>query len=408
MKLSAKTLADDIKGVKLSAELQKFYDEQVKDMADLYGEDETIDKLIDTFVDKANAYLEKNEKPAPKPEPKKEPKKPESKPAEPKKPEPKFKIGDKVHCAIYDNDEDNNTVVFEILHFNYENGEYVYYVTGDGQHYVKESKITKAKADKPKKEPEKKDEPKAKKSKKKAPTALFKAGAWVIDNKADRAGIISERLSYDDERGWLYHVEYVGSKQQSLVAEKDLSRTRAPRVVANTGELVPELSAEIRIISRYIGLHGKKYGKVADEMRKILAALQKMIINKQIRKTSKYAKQINEMQNSLIKAVNGKHSASEEIDIKSIDELRKIVAKQNVTELSNISRQFVSLIGKDGKKKEAKSLYEKILKQNFKGGDSAEADTMKKALRAYLDDETETVYATARELSGIFGLAGIL
>lgn len=62
MKLSPKTLAEDIKNVTLSAELQKFYDENVAEMVDLYGEDETIDELIDKFTEKANAWLTKNGK----------------------------------------------------------------------------------------------------------------------------------------------------------------------------------------------------------------------------------------------------------------------------------------------------------------------------------------------------------
>lgn len=336
MKLSAKTLADDIKNVKLSAALEQFYNECVVDVLEFYGEDEDCTGLVDDYIKKANEYLAKNE---PKSEPKKEEPKAKSEPkAEPKKEEPKTK----------------------------------------------------------------------KTSKKKAPTAMFKVGAWVIDNATEQAGIISERLNYDDERGWLYHVEYVGSNRQSLVKESDLSRTRAPRVVAKTGEIVPELSAEIKIISRYIKLHDKKYGKIANDARLTLTALQKMIINKQIRKTSKYAKEINAIQDSLVKLVNGKYGDSEVVEIAHIDELRKIVTKQNVSELSDISRSFVSLIGKDNKKKEAKSLYEKIMKHAFKGNDSDEASTMKKALKAYINDETETVYATARELQGIFGLAGIL
>ncbi len=368
MKLTAKNVKEEIAKLQLPDDLMSYYNDGVRDMLEFYGEDADLTETIDLWLEKANAYLAKNEKPAAQPQ------KPETKEDKQKK-EPK-------------NDE----------------------TRPEPKKEPEKPKTEPKSAEKPKTAPKSEEKPAkdGKKSKKKAPAALFKTGAWVIDNKADRAGIISERLSYDDERGWLYHVEYVGSKELTTVAEKDLSRTRAPRTVANTGELVPELSAEIRIISRYVALHGKKYGKVADEMRKILAALQKMIINKQIRKTSKYAKEINAMQDSLIKAVNGKHSASEEIDIKSIDALRKIVARQNVTELSNISRSFVALIGKDGQKAKAKALYESILKHDFKGSDSAEAETMKKALRAYIDDETETVYATARELQGIFGLAGIL
>lgn len=356
MKLSAKTLADDIKNVKLSAELQKFYDENVAEMVDLYGEDETIDKMIDEFVGKANAYLAKNEKPAAQPQ------KPETKEDKPKK-ESK-------------NDETRPEPKKE------------------------EPKPAEPKAEKPKKEPK---APKA--PKKKAPKALFKTGAWVIDNSTEQAGVISERLNYDDERGWLYHIEYVGSNRQSLVKESDLSATRKPRTVATTGELVPELSAEIKIISRYLAMDGKKVSKLGNEPRLCLAALQKMIINKQIRKTSRYAKEINAMQDSLIKLVNSR--ADGEVVIAHADELRKIVARQNVSEISNISRQFVLLIGKPNKKKEAKALYEKLLKYNFKGSDSDEAATMRKALKAYISDENETVYATARELQGIFGLAGL-
>jgi len=64
--------------------------------------------------------------------------------AEPKQ-APKYKNGDKVHCAIYNDNDKNETEVFEIIgEPTIENGEYVYYVSGDGQHYVKESLVTPA------------------------------------------------------------------------------------------------------------------------------------------------------------------------------------------------------------------------------------------------------------------------
>lgn len=56
---------------------------------------------------------------------------------------PKFKNGDKVHCAIYTDKETNENTVFIVIgEPTFEKGEYVYYVTGDGQHYVKESLMT--------------------------------------------------------------------------------------------------------------------------------------------------------------------------------------------------------------------------------------------------------------------------
>jgi ribosomal protein L17 len=442
MKLSAKTLAEDIKKVELSAELMKFYNENsIADMAEAYGEDAEIDETVDLFVEKANAYLaahEKKEEPKKeepkKPEPKKEPKKPEPKKEEPKKP-----AGSKLTPQNLKSEIKNVSLSAELMKFYEENSiadmaeaygedaeidETVDLFVEKANAYLAanagkkdEPKKPEPKKDEPKKKPEKKaepkkepkekKEPKAKQPKKKLPAALFKTGSWAIDNTCERAGIISERLSYSDERGcWLYHIEYVGSKEQSLVAECDLSKTRAPKAIVQTGELVPELPAEIKIINRYIALDGKKLGKIGDEPRLVLAALQKMIINKQIRKTSKYAKEINAMQDSLIKLVNSR-AKDAEISIEHIDELRKIVARQNVSEISNISRKFVTLIGQPDKKKEAKALYERIMKRAFKGDDSTEAATMKKALKAYIDGENETVYATGRELRGIYGLAGI-
>ena len=143
-----------------------------------FYDDAEFKPSIDDVIALVNNELPDDEPaPAPKPEPKAEEKpkaepkpKKEPKPKAEKQPKPKFKKGDKVHCAIYDNDEDNKTVVFEILYANsFENGEWVYYVTGDGQHYVKESKITKAKAEKPKKEPKAKAEKQPKEKKAKEP-----------------------------------------------------------------------------------------------------------------------------------------------------------------------------------------------------------------------------------------------
>ncbi len=92
MKLTAKNLAEEINKVELSNELMKFYKDEVEEMVDLYGNDSEIDEFIDLFVEKANAYIEKNsKKDEPTPEPKKEePEQDESEQDEPQpQPEPK-------------------------------------------------------------------------------------------------------------------------------------------------------------------------------------------------------------------------------------------------------------------------------------------------------------------------------
>ena len=298
-----------------------------------FYDDAEFKPSIDDVIALVNNELPDDEPaPAPKPEPKAEEKpKAEPKPKAEKQPKPKFKVGDKVHCAIYDNDEDNKTIVFEILHFNYENGEYVYYVTGDGQHYVKESKITKAKAKKPNKEPKPK-QPKEKKQ--------------------------------------------------------------------PEGEPMAKVSPEITIIKRFVKFgHSKK--ATTNNARLILVALQKMIVNKEIRKTSQYADDIMDIQKALLSIVkNGKV----EFDRSKFERYEKLADTEYQEPVARLSRSFIGLIGRTGVKHKAKNLLEKFEKAEASGD---LVDVMIKALKAYINGDTATVEAGARSLQGIFGLAGI-
>lgn len=314
---------------------------------EFYGDAE-FKPSIDDVIELVNNELPDDEPaPAPKPEPKAEEKpkaepkpKKEPKPKAEKQPKPKFKKGDKVHCAIYDNDEDNKTVVFEILYANsFENGEWVYYVTGDGQHYVKESKITKAKAEKPKKEPKPK-------------------------------------------------------------AEKQPKEKKAKEKAEPEGEPMAKVSPEITIIKRFVKFGHSKKAKV-DSARLILVALQKMIVNKEIRKTSQYADDIMDIQKALLSIVkNGKV----EFDRSKFERYEKLADTEYQEPIAKLSRSFIGLIGKVGVKDKAKNLLEKFEKAEVSGD---LVDTMKKALKAYIEGKTTTVETEERSLQGIYGLAGI-
>ena len=311
--------------------------EKLPKLLKFYGRNDGITEVVDIWLEKVNAALAKREpKEA---EPKEEKPKAEPKPKAEKLPKPKFKVGDKVHCAIYDNDEDNKTIVFEILHFNYENGEYVYYVTGDGQHYVKESKITKAKAEKPKKEPK--------------------------------------------------------AKAEKQPKEKKAKEKKEPE-----GEPVAKISPEVAIIKRFVNCC--KGDKGRETARKILAALQKHIVNKEIRKTSQYAKEIMDIQKALITVVYKKQKP--EFDKAEFERLEKIATSEYQEPIAQLSRSFIGLIGKDGVKDKAKSLLEKLEAADSSNSLVAE---MIKALKAYIDGKASTIETEARSLQGIFGLAGI-
>ena len=72
-----------------------------------------------------------------------------------------------------------------------------------------------------------------------------------------------------------------------------------PKPVAKPVELIPE---EIRFLRRYVAMHGKVKTRIA--VVRLLSSLQKAMIEKRIRKTSPYAKEIMQMQDQLIKAAD--------------------------------------------------------------------------------------------------------
>ena len=78
-------------------------------------------------------------------------------------------------------------------------------------------------------------------------------------------------------------------KEPKAKAEKQPKEKKAKEKKEPEGEPVAKISPEVAIITRFVKL--TKKGD-SEEARKTLAALQKMIVNKEIRKTSQYAKEI--------------------------------------------------------------------------------------------------------------------
>lgn len=258
------------------------------------------------------------------------------------KSKPKFKNGDKVHCAIYNDEERNKTTIFEIIGSpTAENGEWVYYVTGDGQHYVPERKITKAK------------ETKSNTKKK---------------------------------------------------AEKQTTTDNSTPVEA--------LSPEVKLIKRVITLQGKTIKKAnadtKNNPRTILNALQRAILSKQIRKTSKYADEVMYAQDALIRIVNGALSGalsnSDVINLVRYDDLVKVANSEYVSETAKIASQFIKIQEKEGKEKEASNLLKRIDKSGEKG---EEIDAMKKSLKNYVDGKTTKLKASEQVLKGLHGIVDV-
>ena len=124
------------------------------------------------------------------------------------------------------------------------------------------------------------------------------------------------------------------------------------------GNMVERMPEEIRYIKRFIGLHGKT--KTKDDVLRFINALQKSILEKRIRKTSAYAKEIKYIQDSLIKTFNSmKARMKMEINEKTYNEFKAMAGGEKIYPSVQLIKKYINLNGKPGMKEKAKQLDRK-------------------------------------------------
>src|SRR6218665_1912092 len=128
-------------------------------------------------------------------------------------------------------------------------------------------------------------------------------------------------------------------------------------------EKIPE---EIRFIRRFIALHGKK--KTKDDLLRFINALHRSMLEKRIRKTSRYSKQIMYIQDKLVKTFNSMSKAAVvPISEKLIAEFKELVRSEKVYPSLQLIKRYVNLNGKFGVKEKAKQLIEAMNRAFEKG-----------------------------------------
>jgi hypothetical protein len=161
---------------------------------------------------------------------------------------------------------------------------------------------------------------------------------------------------------WLNY--YTPLPQQDNHMNTNTNRRRQPvsrqrKAHLQQTEPVPE---ELRFIKRFVHLNGKTKSK--EILLRFINTLQKAIIEKRIRKTSRYAEWIELVQKRLVNFYNKMPSSQEifrvsENDLKSLSPL---ISKQRVRVLSDVRliKQFINLTGRSGVKQKAQLLLSRI------------------------------------------------
>ena len=176
---------------------------------------------------------------------------------------------------------------------------------------------------------------------------------------------------------------------------------------------VEHFTIEERFIKRYLLLDGKV--KTKDQLLSFIKTLQRAITDKQIRKTSKYASLIEQIQANLIKAYNSTPDSKPEIKInlapEKVQELEKIVGNKKVRLSVTYIKRFIGFYGNETKEK-AQRLQDLINKAVEKGKIRTsdpyfeQIKLLQLSLKNFLN-KNEALAVKETDLKGLAGIAGI-
>jgi hypothetical protein len=194
------------------------------------------------------------------------------------------------------------------------------------------------------------------------------------------------------------------STRNKAVKQKTISKQakRKPHEV----DLMP---LEIKIIRRYINLHGKKVTE--RQVSLLYKVIQKAATEKTIRKTSKYAAEIEHIGNDLIRTYKEMdNSCTFEVPQTSYNKLKKIIDDYGVTPAVALIKRFINLYGNITKAKAQRLLTS--VTNSFKNGKVSKADKefdQIKNVQRHLNDylESDKLLVTNVQLRGLKGLAGL-
>ncbi len=178
----------------------------------------------------------------------------------------------------------------------------------------------------------------------------------------------------------------------------------------STASLVERIPDELRFIRRYVNLDGKT--KTREEILRFINSLQKSILEKKIRKTSFYAKEIRYIQDKLIEVYNGmKAKIALMLTPDTKEKLLVIANGEKVLTSVNFIKRYIGINGREGMKEKARLLFSQINKAYSTGkiNDSdpyiVEMHDIKKNLESFLAEKHIKVLEIEKNtLSGLQGL----
>ena len=201
---------------------------------------------------------------------------------------------------------------------------------------------------------------------------------------------------------------------KSSSPKKVTSKTSRKRQTTSSAEKVERLSPELKFIKRFMRLHDKK--KTRKQIRLFISALQKAIKERQIRKTSDYAKEIMEIQKSLIDFHKRFKNAEQEELVAFTDKTRnkynRIIEKEVEYYSIRFIKSYINLQGKTIPNQKAQNLFKRINNAVKRGvldkRDKywSEIESILNQLETFIEKNPEEgmLKIESRELNGLNGI----
>ncbi len=194
------------------------------------------------------------------------------------------------------------------------------------------------------------------------------------------------------------------------VASKRVAKPKKEKA-EDTSKRVEMIPIEITFIKRYAAMDGKVRTKKS--VLSLLSSLQKAMLEKRIRKTSPYAKEILQIQNQLISALDKMEDTAEfKIDSKNLKHYQEIASSERIRESIALLKRYLSIHGKPGVEDKAlrlKNAMERMVKSGKISKSDPYSDRLNaafKSLAVYLREKKATPAISQGELNGIKGLLG--
>lgn len=174
---------------------------------------------------------------------------------------------------------------------------------------------------------------------------------------------------------------------------------------------IEHIDTDVQFIKRYAAMHGKV--KSQAQILTLIHSLQKAILERRIRKTSPYAKEIELMQGQLISCYEQMGDMAEiKIDSKNLKRYLEIAHSQAGLLSISLLKAYVSLNGKRDIKDKAERLFNRIKKAVEQGKITktdkyaTKLDTAFQTLKTYIDGDSKILNINKAQLNGLMGIVG--